>query len=85
MAKTSESRSAPEQKPAATAWLYNIDSDFSQANDLAEANPQKRRELQELWWVEAARTCAPRSTFSCRLPFDFTGRIGKLTVELKAK
>ena len=35
--------------------LYNIDEDFSQANDLASANPQKLRELQDLWWVEAAK------------------------------
>jgi arylsulfatase len=35
--------------------LYNIDRDFSQADDLASANPQKLRELQDLWWVEAAK------------------------------
>jgi arylsulfatase len=35
--------------------LYNIDEDFSQANDLAASNPQKLRELQDLWWAEAAR------------------------------
>jgi arylsulfatase len=35
--------------------LYDIDSDFSQANDLAAANPQKLRRLQDLWWSEAAR------------------------------
>ncbi len=35
--------------------LYNIDQDFSQANDLAKDNPQKLRELQDQWWVEAAR------------------------------
>jgi len=42
--------------PDRAAWeLYNVDSDFSQANDLAAANPEKRRELQDLWWVEAAK------------------------------
>jgi arylsulfatase A-like enzyme len=35
--------------------LYNIEQDFSQANDLATANPQKLRELQDLWWSEAAK------------------------------
>lgn len=36
--------------------LYNIESDFSQANDLAVRYPQKLRELQNLWWAEAGRT-----------------------------
>lgn len=35
--------------------LYNINEDFSQANDLAAKNPQKLRELQDLWWAQAAR------------------------------
>src|SRR5215475_656919 len=33
----------------------HVDEDFSQANDLAAANPQKLRELQDMWWAEAAR------------------------------
>jgi arylsulfatase len=42
--------------PDKQQWeLYNIDQDFSQADDLAAANPQKLRELQDLWWAEAAR------------------------------
>jgi arylsulfatase A-like enzyme len=42
--------------PDKQKWeLYNIKEDFSQANDLATANPQKLRELQDLWWAEAAR------------------------------
>jgi len=42
--------------PDKQKWeLYNIDQDFSQADDLAAANPQKLRELQDLWWVEAAK------------------------------
>src|SRR5262252_1075499 len=42
--------------PDKQKWeLYNVDEDFSQANDLAAANPQKLRELQDLWWVEAAK------------------------------
>jgi hypothetical protein len=35
--------------------LYNINEDFSQANDLAAQNPVKLRQLQDLWWVEAAK------------------------------
>jgi arylsulfatase A-like enzyme len=34
--------------------LYNIDNDFSQADNL-EKEPVKLREMQELWWAEAAR------------------------------
>jgi arylsulfatase len=42
--------------PDKQKWeLYKIDEDFSQANDLASANPAKLRQLQDLWWVEAAR------------------------------
>jgi hypothetical protein len=42
--------------PDKQKWeLYNIREDFSQANDLAPANPQKLRELQDLWWAEAAK------------------------------
>ncbi len=35
--------------------LYRIDSDFSEANDLAAREPQRLRELQDLFWVEAAK------------------------------
>jgi arylsulfatase len=35
--------------------VYHIAEDFSQAVDLATTNPQKLRELQDQWWVEAAR------------------------------
>jgi len=35
--------------------LYDTTKDFSQANDLAATNPQKLRELEDLWWAEAAR------------------------------
>jgi arylsulfatase A-like enzyme len=42
--------------PDKQKWeLYNVKDDFSQANDLAAANPQKLRELQDLWWAEAAK------------------------------
>jgi arylsulfatase len=42
--------------PDKQKWeLYHIDEDFSQADDLAAQNPAKLRQLQDLWWVEAAK------------------------------
>lgn len=42
--------------PDKAVWeLYKLDEDFSQARDLAAANPEKLRTLQDLWWVEAAK------------------------------
>jgi arylsulfatase len=42
--------------PDKSKWeLYHIDEDFSQANDLAATNPDKLKELVDLWWAEAAR------------------------------
>jgi len=35
--------------------LYHLDEDFSEANDLAEAHPEKLEELKALWWREAER------------------------------
>ncbi len=35
--------------------LYYLPDDFSQANDIASAHPDKVRELQDLWWAEAER------------------------------
>jgi len=35
--------------------LYNIEEDFSQANDLAAREPKKLRELQDLFMAEAAK------------------------------
>jgi arylsulfatase A-like enzyme len=42
--------------PDKQKWeLYNIDKDFSQANDLATKYPEKLRQLEDLWWVQAAK------------------------------
>jgi len=42
--------------PDKAKWeLYRIDQDFSQADDLATKNPDKLKELVDLWWAEAAR------------------------------
>jgi arylsulfatase len=45
-----------EWDPDKAPWeLYKIDEDFSQANDLAQKYPETLRQLQDLWWVEAAK------------------------------
>lgn len=42
--------------PDKVTWeLYDLDQDFSQAHDLAAKQPAKLRQLQDLWWAEAAR------------------------------
>jgi arylsulfatase len=35
--------------------LYHIEKDFSESNNLAKENPRILRELQDLWWTEAAK------------------------------
>ncbi len=35
--------------------LYNVDKDFSEANDLASKEPKKLRELQDLFFAEAGK------------------------------
>src|SRR2546421_10954858 len=35
--------------------LYDVTKDFSQAENLAAKEPKKLRELQELFWIEAAK------------------------------
>ncbi len=45
-----------EWDPDKAVWeLYNIDEDFSQANDLAAKFPEKLRHMQDMWWIEAAK------------------------------
>jgi arylsulfatase len=54
--------------PDKAPWeLYKIDEDFSQANDLAQQHPDRLRQLQDLWWVEAAKYSV--------LPLDWRGTI----------
>ena len=46
----------PDPSPDDFQWeLYNVAEDFSQANDLATKNPQKLKELQAAWEVEAKK------------------------------
>jgi arylsulfatase len=35
--------------------LYHIDTDYSEAHDLSDGQPQKLREMQDLFWAEATR------------------------------
>ena len=54
--------------PDKQKWeLYHVDEDFSQSADLATKEPAKLRELQDLWWVEAAKHNV--------LPLDWRGTI----------
>ena len=69
--------------------LYNLEEDYSQAHDLASSNPDKLRELQEMFLVEAAkydvfpldnsilaRILAPRPSGTAgRDEFTYTGEI----------
>ena len=59
--------------PDTLTWeLYNIDKDFSEADDLAAKMPEKLAQLEELWWAEASRYDV--------LPLD-----GRATVRLNAE
>jgi hypothetical protein len=47
---------AAEIDPDTVRWeLYHLDKDFTQAVDLASKEPLRLKQLQELWWAEAAR------------------------------
>src|SRR5262249_41248004 len=35
--------------------LFHIDSDFSEADDLAAKNPSKLEEMKQLWWAQASK------------------------------
>ena len=49
-------KGAKDWSPLTDKWeLYNIDEDWSQANDLAAANPQKLEEMKDLFLIEATR------------------------------
>jgi arylsulfatase A-like enzyme len=54
--------------------LYDVENDFSEANDLAAKEPQKLRELQDLFWAEASKYNV--------LPLD-NSRIERLNVSLR--
>ncbi|MFG0287086.1 MAG: sulfatase-like hydrolase/transferase [Rhodopirellula sp. JB044] len=55
-----------EFDPLKAEWeLYNLDEDFSQANNLADKHPEKLDELVKLWWATAAKEQV--------LPLDWRG------------
>ena len=54
--------------------LYNVANDFSEANDLAAKEPKKLRELQDLFWAEAAKYSV--------LPLD-NSKINRFDVNLR--
>jgi arylsulfatase A-like enzyme len=63
--------------PDSAVWeLYRLETDFSQAIDLAKDNPDKLRELQDLWWVEASKYSV--------LPLDWRGAI-RMNAELMGR
>lgn len=63
--------------PDKQVWeLYKLDEDFSQAKDLASKYPDKLRELQDMWWVEAAKYSV--------LPIDWRGTI-RMNAELMGR
>jgi arylsulfatase A-like enzyme len=67
-----------EWDPDKAVWeLYDITKDFSQANDLAAKHPDKLRELQDLWWVEAAKYNV--------LPLDWRGSNPRMNAELMGR
>ena len=63
--------------PMEAPWeLYNIEEDFSQANNLAESNPEKLEELKTLWWAQASKYNA--------LPMDWRGA-ERFSIEITGK
>lgn len=63
--------------PLTAKWeLYNLNEDFTQANNLADENPEKLEELKALWWAEASANKA--------LPLDWRGA-ERFSAELTGK
>jgi arylsulfatase len=56
--------------------LYQIDRDFSQATDVAKQYPEKLRQMQDLWWAEAAKHNV--------LPLDWRA-VERLNAELQGR
>jgi arylsulfatase len=58
----------PEPKgitPESFNWeLYDLRKDFSEGKDLAKSEPQKLKQMEELWWAEAGRNNALPLNFS---------------------
>lgn len=66
-----------EFDPFTAKWeLYKLDDDFSQANNLASGEPEKLKELQDLFWTEAEKYDV--------LPLDWRG-VERLNAELQGR
>ncbi len=63
--------------PYNNPWeLYNLNEDFTQANDLAKSDPEKLKEMQALWWAQASKHNV--------LPLDWRGT-ERFSAELTGK
>ena len=66
-----------EFDPLKAKWeLYNVNEDFTQSNDLAASNPAKVKELEEIFWKEAAKYNV--------LPLDWRA-VERLNAELQGR
>jgi hypothetical protein len=79
----------PDPANNVTWELYDLTKDWTQSNDVAAANPAKLKELQDLFWVEAAKynvlpldsSVAPRvvipkpSLAAGRTVFSYSGEV----------
>jgi arylsulfatase len=81
---------AVSQDPAGFSWeLYDLTKDWTQFNDVAASQPKKLRELQDIFWKEAAkyqvlpldatvatRLVAPRPNLTAgRTTFNWSGEL----------
>ncbi|GIQ73952.1 arylsulfatase [Bradyrhizobium sp. RD5-C2] len=66
-----------EFDPFKAKWeLYNLDKDFSQADDVADKNPDRLQEIVALWWAQASANKV--------LPLDWRGA-ERFSAELTGK
>jgi Sulfatase len=66
-----------EFDPLSAKWeLYHVDNDFTQADDLASRQPEKVKELEALFWSEAAKNQV--------LPLDWRA-VERLNAELQGR
>lgn len=66
-----------EFNPLTAKWeLYNVEKDFTQADDLAQKYPEKVKELEERFWKEAAKYQV--------LPLDWRA-VERLNAELQGR
>jgi arylsulfatase len=75
------SQVSPQGDPATDyKWeLYNLNNDYSQAHDLAAAEPEKLKALQDLWWKEAERNSVLPLDDRSFLPRGMAGHMMHMT------